>query len=383
MARFSTIVFLLVATWQADASAQGAAAAEQVRVGIRVDTTTAPFHEIFSAWRDYLQSSPDGFKKSANWSKAEQDRWPFYNLTYPWSHQTGVPSVRAMVVAIDPVTPGHTDEFVVRTLFTTVDPATSALLPVSLTRVYAVREGGRWVLSNAFLRLTASWPTAKRGRITFVYSPTHQFDEARARESVKFVDSLAATFDVPPRPAITFVLADRPEELSRIFGVDFALSETNNGRSMPANDMILSGLPIYGEFYPHELTHLVLARLVYQLGASSFWDEALAMSIGGSRGKPFPELMRELDAALKADPTIQLETQLKPGGVQDSLTTRAAAALIQLTLRRAGTAGVKRLLTPIKTPAGSDHWLAAESVLGWQGAELERELRAFVRQEGR
>jgi hypothetical protein len=334
MRKIASIGLLFVTVSRTGAVAQGNGVAEQVRVGIRVDTTTPPFREILSAWRDYLQSNPDGYGKNANWSRADQERWPFYNLTYPWSHQTGIPSVRATVVAIDPVTPGHGDEFVVRTLFTTIDPANGMVFPVSLTRVYAVREDGRWVMTNAFPRLTASWPTARRGRITFVYPPSHRFDDARARQSAKFVDSLAAAFDVPPRPTITFVLADRPEELSRVFGVDFALPETNNGRSMPANDMILSGLPIYGEFYPHELTHLVLARLLYKLGASFSFDEALAMCIGGSQGKSFAGLMFELDAILRANPAIRLQSLLKAGVVQDSVGLRAAAALIRLTFER-------------------------------------------------
>jgi hypothetical protein len=286
-------------------------------------------------------------------------------------------------VAIDPEVPGQGDEFVVRTLLTTVDPANGIVFPVSLTRVYAVREKGRWVMANAFPRLTASWPTTRRGRITFVYAPNHRFDEARAREAAKFVDSLAAAFDVPPRPRITFVIADRPEELSRVFGVDFALPETNNGRSMPANDMILSGLPVYGEFYPHELTHLVLARLLYQLGTSSSFDEALAMCIGGSRGKSFAGLMSELDAILRASPAVRLQNLLKAGVVQDSVGLRAAAALIKLTFERAGTAGVKQLLTPVRTPLGPDHWLSAERVLGLRADSLDSAIRSLALREAR
>jgi hypothetical protein len=194
---------------------------------------------------------------------------------------------------------------------------------------------------------------------------------------------LAAAFDVPPRPTITFVLADRPEELSRVFGVDFALPETNNGRSMPANDMILSGLPIYGEFYPHELTHLVLARLLNKLGTTSSFDEALAMCIGGSRGKTFAGLMSELDAILRANPAIRLQSLLKGGGVQDSVGLRAAAALIKLTFERRGTDAVKQLLTPVKTPSGPDHWMSAEQTLGLHGASLDSTLRSLVQREAR
>jgi hypothetical protein len=283
-----------------------------------------------------------------------------------------------MVVGIDPVVPGRLDEFIVRTLFTTVDPASGMSLPVALTRVYAVKEDGRWVITNAFPRLTAEWSTRRIGRITFVFPPTRRFDEERARRSAHFVDSLAAAFGTAPRPAITFVVADRPEELSRVLGVDFALPETNNGRAMPANDMILSGLPIYGEFYPHELTHLVLARLMYQLGTSPTFDEALAMYIGGSRGKPFAALMAELNGLLAARRGITLQNLLGAGASQDSVALRAAAALIGLTFERMGTAGLKALLTPTKTARGPDHWRTAEALLRLKTADLDTAVRRFV-----
>ncbi len=364
--------------------AQPRVSAGTVRVGIRVDTSATPNREIFSSWRAYLESKPDGFAKSSSWSQIDQARWPLYNLSYPWSHQSqpGLP-VDAVVIGIDPVRPERLDEFVVRTLFTTVDSATGMSRPVALTRVYAVREAGRWVITNAFPYLTSGWPAAKVGRITYVFSPTHRFDEERARRSARFVDSLAAIFEAEPRPAITYVVADRPEELSRVLGVDFALPGTSNGRAMSANDMILSGLPIYGEFYPHELTHLVLARLLYQLGTSFVFDEALAMYVGGSRGKPFSTLMAELPVLLASRPGVALRDLLGAGGPQDSVAFLAAAALIGLTAERIGRPAVKALLTPTKTSRGADHWLKAEQVLGLRAAELDSAVRNFARRTAR
>ena len=325
------------------------------------------------------------FQPNANWSRADQDRWPFYNLTLPWTHLAtpGLPPVRATVVAIDPVVPDSREEFIVRTLFTTVDTLTGITLPVALTRVYAIWETDRWVMANAFPRLTASWRTARLGRITFLYSPEHRFNAARARHSARFIDSLAAAFGVPRRPSITFVVADRPEALARLLGVDFALPGTSNGRSVTVNNMILSGLPIYGEFYPHELTHLVLSPLLRQLGTSSLFDEGLAMDIGGSQGKPFPQLMRELDDILNANPRMHIEGLLQPGRLQDSIANLAAAAVIHLAFDRGGTAGVKRVLSPVKTAAGPNHWLSAAQVLGLTSNELEAAVRALVHGDAR
>jgi hypothetical protein len=82
MKRIIRTLTLLVAAWRGDLAAQSAGATAVVAVGIRVDTTVVSTREIFSAWRSYLGSAPDGFTKSASWSRVDQHRWPFYNLTF-------------------------------------------------------------------------------------------------------------------------------------------------------------------------------------------------------------------------------------------------------------------------------------------------------------
>lgn len=356
-----------------------------IRVGIRVDTSTTPRREIFTVWRAYLADGPDRFKPSPHWSSTEQQRWLLFDLTAPWVYFSapGHPRPEPIVLGIDPVMPGRDDAYVIRTLFTTTDPVTDHALPVALTRVYAVREAGRWVLANALPRLTATWPRTRRGVITFIYPPDHRFDARRADRSAQFVDSLARAFTVSRPSHIEFYVVDRPEELSRIIGIDLALPETNNGRAYPTNYLVFSGLPVYGEWYPHELTHLVLWPLVKEYRASMTMDEGLAHWLGGSKGKTFGTLMRELDDDLKARPALLLDSLVGPRGTRDSVANRAAAALLKLAHDRGGIDAVKEVLRPVQTSRGPDHLVAAERALGMTRQELETAWRLLVQQEAR
>jgi len=61
------------------------------------------------------------------------------------------------VLSIQLANPAMTDEYVVRTLFASTDGPTNDVKPIALTRVYAIRENGRWVFANALPRLTRDW----------------------------------------------------------------------------------------------------------------------------------------------------------------------------------------------------------------------------------
>lgn len=353
-----------------------------IRVGIRADTISSPRREIFASWRAYLQNGPERFARSPYWFSGDQQRWPIFDLAAAWIYfgAAGYPRPEATLVAIDPVIPGREgarDTFIVRALYTTTDSAGNSL-PVALTRTYAVREGDRWVLASPIPLLTAGWKRERRGRITFIFPPTHAFDASRAERSGRFVDSLSRAFGIATTPPISFYVADRPEDLAKFVGVDMAVPQTSFGRAVPANNMILSGLPVYGEFYPHELTHLVLAGWLAERDVFGTMDEGMAHWLGGSTGRPFPVLMAELSRELAARPSLTLDSLLGPRHRSDSLANRAAAGLLAFANERGGVNAVKAVLTPRKGPQGSDHLSAAAEALGLQRPSLEAAWRAFV-----
>jgi hypothetical protein len=288
---------------------------------------------------------------------------------------------RGTVVAIEPATPNDSNVFSIRTLFTRSDSASGPELPVALTRVFAIRENGAWVLANALTRTTAEWQRKTVGQFTFIYPPDHRFDKVKARHTVRFTDSLATAFGAPRPKGVTYYLARSPDEAFRIAGLDF-VPPRSTGRSFPGNYMIFSGLPAYGEFYPHELTHLTLGWILPDLGAPQVLDEGLAFWLGGSRGRCWAELRADLATALVADSALTLARLLAERPATDPLRSTAAGALLQLAQERGGVAVVKRVLSPPPGPNGRDILLGAQQALGLSREALEVAWRGIVERRG-
>lgn len=121
--------------------------------------------------------------------------------------------------------------------------------------------------------------------------------------AMRFVDSLAAVFNAPKPPAITYYLARSPEEAFSLNGIDFYLPGSRTYAGV-ANYQVFSGVPKLGEFYAHELTHMVLGWVLPSLGAPQVLHEALPLWIGGGREMTWPELKRELATELRCDSTM-------------------------------------------------------------------------------
>jgi len=117
--------------------------------------------------------------------------------------------------------------------------------------------------------------------------------------------------------------------------------------------MVFSGLPGYGEFYPHELSHLILGWLLPNLGAPVILDEALAVWLGGSKGKSWPALLRELAVALWRDPTLTPELLMRRP-VTDPLRATTAAALLATAHEHGGMTSLRQALSPPRTEKGHD-----------------------------
>lgn len=316
------------------------------RVGLGLDTLKSPNSDLIALWRNYLRTGP--FEEQANqyWFAPEQRRWPTaYDLATPWCYgsRDDFANTQAIVLDISPATFGDSTSHAIRTLFSYQDSTMAEPLPFAVCRVYAVRQAGRWVLANALGQLTREWQHKSIAPITFVYPPDHHFDEGRARRSARFVDSVATAFGAnKPRP-IEFYVAQSPENMFRVLGVE-VLPHHTPGLAYIAHRLIFSGAAIYGEWYPHELAHMALDSLTTSWRTPFALDEGLAMWLGGSRGKDFPALMQDLAAALRAKPSITLDALLGSPSVTDTLAYPAAAALLQMAYERGQMTQVKAFL---------------------------------------
>lgn len=371
------VLFLacLISGARLEAQAASIAASAVVDVGWGVDTTRAPNHEIFQHWRAYLADRPDSARRNHYWSTAQQQRWPTVDLAAPWVFQDAdwFTRVRTTVVELRPTLPGEEDEYVIRTLFSSRDANSGAIRPLALLRVFVVREAGQWRLSTALPHLTRDWREERVGPITFVSPPTRRFSREKARRSARFVDSLAAAFAVRRPTSLRYYVAGTPDELGRILGLDFAIYA--GGRAYVQNGLILSGLPTYDEFYPHELAHVVLSPLTG--GAPWLLDEGLATWVGGSRGRDFHTLVNELDAELRRDSALALDSILAPHAWTDSVSYTAAAVLLKMAHDKGGLPALRSLLRP-RTGVPEDIRETAARILAIVPSRLGAEWRRAV-----
>jgi hypothetical protein len=350
----------------------------RVNVGLRVDSTVDPVPALLALWRAHLGNG--AVDETPYWSAAERRRWPVLNLAMRWVVGDADPAERLHGTVVD-IAPAHdsadTGAYVIRTLFAYDDPKRHATVPVGLVRVYATREGNRWVLGNALPRLTHHWPSRKVGVITFVHEPSHRFDGARARQSATFVDSVAVLFGIPSPPDIGYYVTDTPEEMTRILGLDFAVPGMR-GRAFTEDRLILSGSPDYGEYYPHELAHIVLRPFEAEAHTPFEWDEAVAMWLGGSRGRSFPELMRALADTLHVHPDLTLTAIVGEPRIPTVPPYPSLAALIQMAYEKDGMLAVKQVLTSPGEGEQQRPLGPAERVLGLSPADLNAAWRSRV-----
>lgn len=317
--------------------------------GLGVDTVSAAWSDlswhdavpgIYRAWSLYLRSDPHLQAPTALWSASEQHQWPAYDLTASIAYR----GFSATVLDIRPSRHGSTDEYVVKTLFTSASVAGQDLRPVALTRVYAIRRDGRWVFANALPRLTRDWQRVTVGPITYVLEPGRTLDRTRAQSAVAFADSLAASFGLPAIDGLTCYVASTPEELQRIMGVDWTLGGQGYGYALPWNRMILSSDAGFGEENRHELVHVVLSPLLAERRTHAIINEGIATWLGGSIGRSFSALIAEYAAFLGDHPEVTIDSILETNDPDEGWNP-AGAMLALMVHEHGGTAALKELLT--------------------------------------
>lgn len=287
-------------------AARGQAPDTSIRLslGFGVDTARSPEREIFARYRHYLTHRLDTMRPDPDWSLAEQRQLPLFDLLSGSIYQ-GVANFT--VVHLAPAE-GLDSTYLIRTLISAVDDSTRAVRPLALYRVYAVREGGRWVLANALPRLTRAWSRETIGRVTFIHPATRPLGRARAAATAAFVDSLAGAFQLPAPSGIDYYFSDDLLDTFAAMGLDFFPlgSDTVGGRANTADRLVFVGSSSAGESYRHELAHIVLQPLIERGSTTRLVMEGLMTWTGGSAGLEFRELLPDLATYVAAHPDLTL-----------------------------------------------------------------------------
>lgn len=351
----------------------------RVAVGFGVDTVGVPNHEVFVLWRNYLSSRPSCAQRSPLWSPSEQARWPVADLLCSFVYQG---FSKFTVVHLAPAV-GFDSTFLIRTLVAGVSDPGQDVQPLALYRVYATREGGRWVLANALPRLTRGWNHETIGRITFVFPPMRAFARARAQATAAFVDSLAHAFAVPPPPAIEYYFTDDLIQTLGAAGLEFFPlgSDTVGGRSDVLDHLVFVGSSSNGEGYRHELAHVVLWPYLAPLKAAGLVQEGLMTWTGGSAGLNFEQLLPGLKRYLDAHRDLTLQSILtSPPPRVGTLDVGydGLAVLCKMVYDVGGLTGIRALADAGREP---DAVLgAAARVLNVPAADLDRRWREQIDQ---
>jgi hypothetical protein len=223
-----------------------------------------------------------------------------------------------------------------------------------MQRIYAVKAPHTrfgWQLSNPLARLTSTWPRHEVGAISFHYAPGQRVDTARARRTVRFVDSVSAMFGVPSPPHIDYYSTASPDEYFRALGLDFYVlpsgrGSATGGHAMTEAAIVFSGDPSQGEAYLHEVAHLILRD---RFGGGSMLGEGIPTWLAGSKGRDAQMLFRILGEYQRTHPAVTLASILDgtvAGGWTNAETDAlyaTGAVFVEAVFRRAGVAAIRQL----------------------------------------
>lgn len=314
---------------------------ERVALGWAIDTTTSPTREIVAVVLSYYRLAHPGRQPTPLWSQDEQARFPYYDLTADLLYQ----QFPATIVEVTPVSEDSTT-WVVKTLFARADSDGADIQPLGLQRLYARRTGDTWQLHGALAVLTQGWRARPIGRITYNFDPAYPFNEARAHEANRFVDSVAAVLGVAPPVAIHYYLSNSFEAMRRLQGFDWSLSRSMVGaQAIPEDQLLFCGSPIHGEVFRHELVHLVLAAYGPARTRNRLIEEGIATWLGGGmRGPNYSAYLRLLASYLAAHPDVTLRELLSSFGGDDSPYYATGAMVADVVFHRGGLPALQRLL---------------------------------------
>ena len=359
---------------------RGEPARPALTVSYMVDTVSPEHRAVLDLWRGYLEAQPYHFRATERWSQVEQRQRNAFDLggTFVYGSEADFARSRASIFQIAPARPRDSTEYVIRTVFTRPDDLTGERM--FILRLYAMRENGRWVLANALPRMTADWKQTTFGIITYVHPPEHRLDTTRARMALRFIDSIATVFDAPRPKAITYYLARDPEEAFRINGVEFYLPGSR-AFTVVGDYMVFSGVPAYGEFFPHELTHMILGWVLPSYGTPAVLDEALALWLGGGREMTWPQIKRELAGELRRDSTLTLGKLLEVRPATFIHRLSALAGLLDLAHQRGGFPALKKALGPPRDGDQPDFVAGVANALDIPRSEVEPAWRKLVLSE--
>ena len=307
----------------------------------RVDTTQREIKEVAALWINYLNSKPDSLYDNPYWNNAEKIKFKKFDLSTPYMYQ--IPSQQLLnnykptILSIEK----EGEHYGIRTIFSAegLQGEYRKSNPWCITKLFAVKEDGKWGLKNALPIITDQWNKKTVGKITFIYPPHHKFNNDLATKASEFCNEITEKFKLPEWEPFDFYITDSGDELGKLLNFDFYYAGYTTGIGMNDNRILLSGLG--SEYYPHEFIHLIVPK------QARHWiiEEGFATWKGGQGGKTFEESAELLANELAKNHTISFADILnKKWGWQFSAFYTTGAILCNLAYEKGGVELVNELL---------------------------------------
>ncbi len=314
----------------------------QVKVMPRVDQSDLRVRVVLAAWVDSLSTWRGVVPASAGFDRSAVPGSP-RGVVVDWFSQSEdiVREFPPTILSIEP----EQQNWVVRTMFSTVDPDSRHVIPLGILRTtFRFDEDGLVETVQPLPAATSGWLSEQVGRLQVRYSSKTQLDRSRAAEAVAFLERTAGYFAVPaPEHVTMYVAADR-DEMCSLFGLEY-YAFPPSGMAFPDHGMVFSGL---GDVYhPHELSHLVIDAIAPE--AHEIINEGVATWLGGSITADFTTLVADYLRG-RSPETIPNYLQLfTDREISQDDQYVLGAVIIDAIHRRHGAAGVRQALTTTST----------------------------------
>jgi len=280
----------------------------RIEVEGTVDTSNFEISQVIRLWENYLNSNPDSIYSNPYWIESEQHQYkPFDLVDNTWwtpSLYVNMRHCKSAVLSVSPVG----NSFTIRTMFYSSSLKDSGRVSVgSIIQTGAQYDNGSYKLCNVLPINTRYWRKEQVGSIKFVFPPEHQFDRALAERMSRFIDSLAAAWQIAVVPT-EYYFADDIDRVAKALGFDYWPAEGNisgpRGFTDFKNRIIYSGGS--DEWHPHEFVHIYINPLFPN--AHYYFHEGYATLVGGSQGHDLSWHIRRNYEYLKDHPDVDVLT---------------------------------------------------------------------------
>jgi hypothetical protein len=243
------------------------------------------------------------------------------------------------VMSVEPIG----EKYQIRVLFAspTTDPMYSGSKVWCIQKLNATREGESWVLENLIVELSKNWVSQEIGVITYIHSPSHQFDFEEAKRAKEFCSEITHRFNPDFNDSFEYYVTSSIDDMGMLENFDYYFVGITKGKAREGMILTAKG----SEFYPHELIHKLM---ITNPERGDLIEEGLATYLGTKQDlEEYGTLMNKLASDLnvkseKINFKSVISQTVKFNGYQTAYP--AGAGICELVHEKKGDEGLIELL---------------------------------------